>query len=118
MRRAFGILGASESSISIGILLLMSALPILEAAGRELWGHGIPGSVVLVQHLTLWLTFAGAALAAGSGRLLTLATPGLLSERMRGWTNIVTSGVAVAIVVCLLRASFNIVLVDYEVGRA
>ena len=107
----------AESSISIGILLLMSVLPVLEIVGREFLGRGIPGSTVVVQHLTLWLTFFGAALAARSGRLLSLSTPNLLPERFRSGANIFTSGLAAGIVVCLLLASLDIVRVDREVGR-
>src|SRR5688572_7952940 len=84
-RRATNAASAAETSISIVILLVMSALPLLETVGREFFGHGIPGSAVLVQHLTLCLTFIGAALAARSGRLLTLATQELLSTGVRRW---------------------------------
>ena len=37
-------------------------------------GAGIPGAAPFVQHLTLWVGFLGAALAAREGRLLALAT--------------------------------------------
>jgi tripartite ATP-independent transporter DctM subunit len=108
---------SAETVVSAGILLLMSALPLMETVGRQFFNLGIPGSVVMVQHLTLCLTFAGAALAARSGRLLTLSTPGLLPEAARRWTNAFTAGVAAAIVVCLLLASLAIMRVDREVGR-
>ncbi len=108
---------AAESSISVGILILMSTLPLFEIAGREILGHGVPGSISLVQHLTLCLTFFGAALAARSGRLLTMATPELLPEGARNWANIFTSGLASGIVVCLLLAAVDIVRVDQEAGR-
>ena len=43
------------------------------------WGRGIPGSIVLVQHLTLWVALLGAALAARSDPLLALvSTPQFL----------------------------------------
>lgn len=106
----------AECSISIGVLALMSALPIAEIAGREFFGRGVPGSIAMVQHLTLWITFLGAALAARSGRLLTMATPALLPERVRPWAHIVTSGLAAGIVLSLLVASFDIIRVDRESG--
>ncbi|MBI2150921.1 MAG: TRAP transporter small permease subunit, partial [Acidobacteria bacterium] len=106
----------AEYSVSIGILALMSALPIAEILGREFFGRGVPGSIAMVQHLTLWITFLGAALAARSGRLLTMATPALLPERIRPWAHILTSGLAAGIVVSLLLASVEIIRVDRESG--
>ncbi len=106
----------AEYSVSIGTLALMSALPIAEILGREFFGRGVPGSIAMVQHLTLWITFLGAALAARSGRLLTMATPALLPERIRPWAHILTSGLAAGIVVSLLLASVEIIRVDRESG--
>jgi tripartite ATP-independent transporter DctM subunit len=107
---------AAETSVSIVILLVMSALPLLETVGREFFDHGIPGSAVLVQHLTLCLTFVGAALAARSGRLLTLSTQELLSTGVRRWAGIFTSGVGAAIVIVLLQASVQIARIDKQTG--
>jgi len=104
----------AEWSISIGILALMSLLPVMEVFSREAWGRGIPGSIPIVQHLTLCITFFGAALAARSNRLLTMATPNLLPESLRGWSNIFTSGLAAGIAVCLLIASLEVVRVQRE----
>jgi tripartite ATP-independent transporter DctM subunit len=106
----------AEWSLPIGLLTLMSALPIVEIVGRQFWGRGIPGSIVVVQHLTLWITFLGAALAARSGRLLTMATPALLPDRLRGWANVCTSGLAAGIVVCLLLGSLDVMRADRESG--
>ncbi len=52
------------------MVLLASA----ELVFRRLGGIGVPGAGPIVQHLTLWLGFLGAAVAARDGRLLTLAT--------------------------------------------
>ncbi len=79
-RRAFE---AAENWVSVGALSVMSALPLVEVAARRLRTAGIPGSTVFVQHLTLWLALLGAALAARSGRLLSLATDAYLPERWR-----------------------------------
>jgi C4-dicarboxylate transporter DctM subunit len=110
------IVHAAESSISVGILIVMSVLPILEITGREFLGRGVPGTISIEQHLTLCLTFFGAALAARSKRLLKMATPELLPKRIRGWANLFTSGLASGIVVCLLLASIDIMRVDQETG--
>ena len=55
-------------------LLVMALLPIAEIVSRRLLGRGIPASGPVVQHLTLWVGFLGAAIAAREGKLLALAT--------------------------------------------
>ena len=109
---------AVETSVAIGLLLAIVSLPTLEILGRELLGRGVPGSANLVQHLTLSLTFAGAALAAGSGRLLTLSTQELIPQRARRYSTLLTSAAAAAIVFCLLQASVQIARIDRETGGA
>jgi len=52
----------------------MVVLPIAEIVFRRAFGRGIPGSGPIVQHLTLWVGFLGAAIAAREGKLLALAT--------------------------------------------
>ena len=49
------------TSLALG---LMVALLSGEMIARALFGVGIPGSQPIVQHLTLWVGFLGAALAA------------------------------------------------------
>ncbi|WP_423936641.1 hypothetical protein, partial [Candidatus Deferrimicrobium sp.] len=44
-----------ENAVSIGLLVGMALLPVLEIVGRRLWRTGIPGSGALVQHATLWI---------------------------------------------------------------
>jgi tripartite ATP-independent transporter DctM subunit len=109
-------LGNVERYLAIGILFLMAALPIAEIAGREIWGRGIAGSIPLLQYLTLWITFAGAALAARSGRLLTLATPNLLPENVRRWAGVLTSALATGITGWLVLGSLHVVRTDWESG--
>ena len=52
----------------------MAILPLAEIVVRPLLAGGIPGSIPFVQHLTLWVAFVGAALAAREGKLVALAT--------------------------------------------
>ena len=57
-----------EGGLATVALLAMAVLPLAEAALRATLGIGIPGSFPFVQHLTLWVTFLGAALAAREGK--------------------------------------------------
>src|ERR1700704_2109477 len=63
-----------ENAVATLAMLAMVALPLLEIAVRRLFGVGVPASGPVVQHLTLWVGFLGAAIAAREGKLLALAT--------------------------------------------
>ena len=67
------VLAVLEDSVVSLALLAMAVLPILEIVLRRLFGIGVPGSGPIVQHLTLWVGFLGAAIAAREGKLLSLA---------------------------------------------
>ena len=68
------IVGAIENAVATLAMLAMVVLPLLEIAVRRLFGVGVPASGPIVQHLTLWVGFLGAAIAAREGKLLALAT--------------------------------------------
>ena len=107
---------ALERGLVMTILLAMSALPVLEFLGRELFGRGIPGSIPVVQHLTLWIAFLGAALATGSDRLLSLATADALSTRWQARARIVTSALAVGVVTAFGFASLDLIRIERDAG--
>ncbi|HTL29623.1 MAG TPA: hypothetical protein VL282_10385, partial [Tepidisphaeraceae bacterium] len=60
---------AAENAIASLAMLAMVVLPLLEIAVRRLFGVGVPASGPIVQHLTLWVGFLGAAIAAREGKL-------------------------------------------------
>jgi C4-dicarboxylate transporter DctM subunit len=105
-----------EDVFPISILVLMSVLPLIEIFGRLIFGRGISGSIVLVQHLTLWIAVTGAMLAARSNRLLALSTQSFLPDRFRIPTKVVTSAVAAGVTVCILLASLDHVKIERETG--
>lgn len=105
-----------ENALSVGVLAVMSALPIIEIVGRVAAGRGIAGSIVIVQNLTLWITLLGAALAARSERLLALSTQRFLPSSLQRPVKIFTSGVAVAIGATLVYASLDFVQIEREFG--
>ena len=106
----------AEDSVSVLVLALMSLLPLLEVIAREWLGGGIPGSIPLVQHMTMWISFLGAALAARSDRLLALSTAGFLPERWRAIVELATACLSVTITALLCVASFELVRVDRAYG--
>ncbi len=104
------------TSLTLG---LMVALLSGEMIARALFGVGIPGSQPIVQHLTLWVGFLGAALAASEERLLALATPTFLpAGPWRRASKIFASAVAAAVTALLFRASLGFLLIEREAGDA
>jgi len=71
------VLALLEDGIASLALAAMVALPLAEIVVRKFFGVGIPGSGPFVQHLTLWIGFLGAAIAARDCALVTGATTGL-----------------------------------------
>lgn len=93
----------------------MVALPLAEIGARAL-GGGIPGAGPFVQHLTLWVAFLGAALAAREGKLLALATGAFLPRRARTPVEAAVAAVGAAVAALLCRASLELVLVERQAG--
>jgi C4-dicarboxylate transporter, DctM subunit len=111
------IINRIEDMIPIFVLVLMSILPLIEILGRLAWGGGLPGSIVLVQHLTLWIAVAGAMLAARSDRLLALSIQSMLPNKFSRPVKIVTSGLAAGITTCILLASLDHLRIEREAGE-
>ncbi len=95
----------------------MVLLPLVEMVARARETTAIPGALLFVQNLTLWVGFLGAGLAAREGRLLTLATGNLLPEgRWRRAASIGSAGIGAAVCVVLMIASFELVQIEREAG--
>jgi len=105
-----------EDGVATLVLAGMVLLALLEVAGRAVAGVGVPGSIVLVQHLTLWTALLGAALAARSDRLIALSTPQLLPERYRAPLRAVTSAMAAGVCACLVVGALDVVRVEMDAG--
>ncbi|MGQ0735071.1 MAG: TRAP transporter large permease subunit, partial [Acidobacteriota bacterium] len=105
-----------ENAVALAVLAAMVLLALLEVAGRAIFLVGVPGSIVLVQHLTLWTTLLGAALAARSDRLLALSTPHVLPTRWRTPVRAVTFTIAAGIAAWLTAASVDVVLIERGAG--
>ena len=105
-----------EDGVSVFLLAAMVLLPLAEIVVRRL-GTGIPGALPFEQHLTLWIAFLGAALAARDGRLLALATGNFLPEgRFRAVAAVFTGGVSAMVATLLGAASLELVRIEREGG--
>ena len=88
----------------------MAVLPIAEIGLRAAFGTGIPGAIPIVQHLTLWVGFLGAAMAAREGKLLALATASFLPKgRARTIANVLAASFGVFVSGLLARAGWELV---------
>jgi tripartite ATP-independent transporter DctM subunit len=95
----------------------MMILPLAEAASRTFLSRGIPGSGTFVQHLTLWVAFLGAALAAREGKLLALATGELIPKGAAGSAlRVLAAAVGAGASILLARASMDLLIIEREAG--
>jgi len=111
------ILSALEDGIAALALAAMVVLPLAEIVVRRIFGVGIPGSGPFVQHLTLWIGFLGAAIAARDGKLLSLATGTFVPEgRPRQIASAFASAVAACMSTILAWGAVQLVRSEREVG--
>ena len=108
-------IAAIENTLATLAMLAMVALPLLEIAVRRLFGVGVPASGPIVQHLTLWVGFLGAAIAAREGKLLALATGTFIPDGTpRLFADITAAAVAVCTSIVLAWGGVQMVLAERE----
>ena len=116
MNRLARLLTAPEKILAVAALSIMSLLPVAEMLSRMAKLGGVIGSTIFVQHLTLWVGFLGAGLAASSGRLLSLSANTFLSKKWLPPVAVFTAAVTAAISLSLAWASLQFVLAEREGG--
>src|ERR1700683_2005958 len=117
MTRVWRTLGNWEKAVAIGAISAMSLLPVIEMVARLLGVGGIPGSVVFVQQLTLWVAFLGAALAATGDRLISLSGNAVLPEKWTSPARVFACGLTAAIAASLCWASWQFVVSERAGGK-
>ncbi len=106
-----------EDGVATLALLAMVVLPLLEIVLRRLFGVGVPASGPIVQHLTLWVGFLGAAIAARDGKLLALASGTFIPEgRFRRASEVYSAAVAAGIGTILAWGGVELVLSERGTG--
>jgi C4-dicarboxylate transporter DctM subunit len=96
------------------VLAVLVLLPLLEILLRR-FGTGISGSIVFVQHATLFVGMLGGALAARENRLLALSPiTSLLKGKARSAAAVAANSFAAAITVFLCYASIQFLLTEKE----
>ncbi len=105
-----------EDILAALVLAAIALLPVVDLVDREFFGAGISGAISAVQHLTLWITFIGAGLAARSNRLLALATTEFMPDLWQSRARCLTAFLSVAVGSTLTVASIQLVQIDAEYG--
>src|SRR5512132_3805779 len=90
-----------EENVAAWALVVMMLLPLAEILVRRALTSGIPGAASIVQHLTLWVGFLGAALAARDDRLLAIATGQMLPLGAQRPARAFSAAVTLAVVTIL-----------------
>src|SRR5271157_1316725 len=117
MTKVGGLLTGFEKALAVGAISVMSLLPVVEMVARPLGLTGIPGSVVFVQQLTLWVAFLGAALAASGDRLLGMSANTFVPPKWAVPVRIFGCGLTAAISASLCWASCQFVASEVSIGK-
>ncbi|HMB82362.1 MAG TPA: TRAP transporter large permease subunit, partial [Vicinamibacterales bacterium] len=108
---------ALEDSVASLALLVMVLLPLLEIVWRRAFGTGIPASGPIVQHLTLWVGFLGAAIAAREGKLLALATGTFIPPGLwRRAADVLAAAFGACAALILSWGGYRMMLLEREAG--
>ncbi len=111
------LLATIEDGVAALALAAMVVLPLAEILARRLFGVGLPGSGPFVQHLTLWVGFLGAAIAAREGKLLCLATGAVVPQgRPRQIAGVFSAAVAACMATILACGAVQLVTTERETG--
>jgi len=95
----------------------MVVLPLAEIVSRRVFARGIPGSGPIVQHLTLWVGFLGAAIAARDGKLLALATGTFIPRGTpRRTADVLAAGFGAMAASLLAWGGWQMTMIEREAG--
>ena len=117
MTRVWRTLGSGEKAVAVLAISLASLLPIITMVTRLAGVRGIPGSMVFVQQLTLWIGFLGAALAASGDRLLGMSANTFVPAKWAVPVRIFGCGLTAAIAASLCWASCQFVATEISIGK-
>ena len=111
-------LGKIETGALCLIILMMLGLALLKIALRYVFNTSLLWSDAMLQHLTLWLCFFGAALATCERRHISIDVLNrILPERITRWSNLSVDCLALIVVGILAYYGF-IFLADEQLSEA
>lgn len=105
----------TENNIASISLLLMALFPVLEVIARTFFKTGIHSSTEYVQHLVIWITFAGAMITSRENKHLALSAGiGLIQKPYKRWIESFTACIATIVAASLTWGSFSFVQVGFD----
>ena len=111
-------LGKIETGLLCLIVAMMLGLAILKIVMRYVFNTSLLWSDGMLQHLTLWLCFLGAALATCERRHISIdVLSRILSEKITRWSNLIVDCLALIVVGILAHYGF-IFLQDEQLSEA
>ncbi len=100
-------LGKIETGFLCFIIAMMIGLAILKIVMRYVFNASLLWSDIMLQHLTLWLCFFGAALATCERRHISIdVLSRILPSQYTRWTNLVIDCIALVVVSILAYYGF------------
>jgi C4-dicarboxylate transporter DctM subunit len=106
-----------EQGVLVAALALATLIPLAEATGRALGANPVPGAAAYIQHLTMWLAFAGGLLATREEKHLMLSTAEFLGHgKVKQFARFVSHALAAATCGVLAYASAQVVAENRSSG--
>ena len=107
LQKANTFLGKVETGGLCLIIAMMLGLAILKVVMRYIFSASLLWSDIMLQHLTLWLCFFGAALATCERRHISIdVLSRILPEKITRWTNLAVDCVALVVIGILAYYGF------------
>ena len=111
-------LGKIETGLLCLIIAMMLGLAILKIVMRYVFNASLLWSDGMLQHLTLWLCFLGAALATCERRHISIdVLSRILPEKITRWSNLIVDCLALIVVGILAYYGF-VFLQDEQLSEA
>jgi C4-dicarboxylate transporter, DctM subunit len=108
-------------SVDIFTVVLVGALvliPVINVISRKIIGVGFSSTLSLVQHLTLWVCYLGAAIAARKGDLLSIGdASSFLPEHLKQLVKNSVGMISVSMVTIMFIAASMMLQVEFEFGK-
>jgi len=102
-----------EKYFTLFVFIALVLLPAIEVITRLFGTTGVVASPVLVQHLTLWIGFAGAVIAARRNKLLVLTQVPLFTVNPTiSWTKYLAKIITAFLVLALAYGSWELVRIE------
>jgi len=108
----------SVDFFTVVLVGLLVAIPVINVITRKLFGVGFSSTLSIIQHLTLWVCFLGAAIAARKGELLCIGDAStFLPDSLRKFTKNSVNTISISVVIIMLIASYSMIQVEYDFGK-